>query len=97
MHLLSQVRKKQHNLNKVENQKSSSSERKKNRTDRSDKKRKRTDASDFKTKSRENFRDKKIKEKFLLANIAKEPRANNEEHTKIKHTTNVVTRIVIRL
>ncbi len=40
---------------------------------------------------------KKIKEKFLLANIAEEPRANNEEPTRVTHTTNVVIRIVIRL
>ena len=40
---------------------------------------------------------KKIKEKFLLANIADEPRANNEERIKIMRTTTVVLRIVTRL
>ncbi len=40
---------------------------------------------------------KRTKEKFLLANIAEDPRARNEEHTKIIHTTNVVSRIAIRL
>jgi hypothetical protein len=45
----------------------------------------------------ENPAIKKIKEKFLLANIAGEPRVNNEEHIKLMHTTNVVTRIAIRL
>ncbi len=40
---------------------------------------------------------KRIKEKFLLANIAGESRVNNEEPTKIIHTTNVVSRIAIRL
>jgi hypothetical protein len=40
---------------------------------------------------------KKIKERFLLANIAGEPRVNNEEHTKTIHTTSVVSRMVIRL
>ena len=88
---------KQKNSNKIEKQKSSSSDRKKNRTDRSDKKRKRTDASDFKTKSREKSRDKKIKEEFLLANIAEDPRANNEERTKIIYMTNVISRTAIRL
>ncbi len=43
----------------------------------------------------------KTKEKFFLANIAEDPRASarNEEHTKIihTHTTNVVSRIAIRL
>ena len=40
---------------------------------------------------------KLIKEKFLLANIAEDPRANNEEHTKIIHMTNVISRTAIRL
>ncbi len=45
----------------------------------------------------ENPAIKEIKEKFLLANIAEEPRANNEGHTKPIHTTSVVSRIAIRL
>jgi hypothetical protein len=40
---------------------------------------------------------KKIKEKFLLANIAAEPRVKNEEHTRTIHTTSVVTKMVIHL
>jgi hypothetical protein len=88
---------KQNNSNKFERQKSFSSDRKKNRTDRSDKKRKQTDASDFQTKSRRKSSDKKIKENLLLVSIAEEPRVNNEGHTKPIHTTNVVSRMMIRL
>ena len=32
-----------------------------------------------------------------MANIAEDPRANNEEHTKIIHMTNVISKIAIRL
>ena len=69
---------KQNISNKSERQKLSSSDRKKNRTDRSNKKRKRTDASDLKSRSDGKSGNKKDKERFLLASIADEPRANNE-------------------
>jgi hypothetical protein len=40
---------------------------------------------------------KRTKEKSLLANIAEEPRVNNEERIRIIHTTNVVSKTVTRL
>ena len=75
----------------------SSSDRKKNRTDRSDK----NESEQTLPISKRNLAEipaiKRTKEKFLLANIAEDPRARNEEHTKVIHTTNVVSRIAIRL
>ncbi len=81
---------KQNNSNKFERQKSSSSDRKKNRTDRSDKNESEQMLPISKRNLAENPAIKKIKEKFLLANIAGEPCVNNEGHTKAIHTTNVV-------
>ena len=78
----------QKDSDKSDRKNKSPSDRKKYRTDRSDRKRKRTDASDSKTGSNG---------KTLLANIAEDPRANNEEHIKITRTTSVVLRIMIRL
>ncbi len=88
---------KQHNLNKVERQKSSPSEQKKNRTDRSDKNKSEQTLPISKPNLAKNPAIKKIKEKFLLTNIAEEPRASNEKRAKLIHTTNVVSRIANRL
>ena len=88
---------KQNNSNKIEKQKLSSSDRKKNRTDRSDKKRKRTDAFDFKTKSRGNSSDKKDKRKVPFGKHCRRPSCKQRVSHKIIQTTNVVSRIAIRL
>jgi hypothetical protein len=87
---------KQNDSNK-ESHKSSSSDRKKNRTDRSDKKESEQTLPISKRSLAENPTIKRTKEKSLLASIAEEPRVNNEEQTRIIHTTNVVSKTVTRL
>ena len=75
----------------------SSSDRKKNRTDRSDKNESEQTLPISKRNLAENPAIKKIKEKFLLASIAGEPRVNNEERIRIIHKTNVISKTVTRL
>ncbi len=88
---------KQHNLNKVQRQKSSSLNGRKTERIFLTKNESEQTLPISKRNLAKNLAKKRIKEKFLLANIAKEPRASNEERTKTTHTTNVVSRIAIRL
>jgi hypothetical protein len=88
---------KQYSSNKIEKQKSSSSDRKKTERIVPTKNESEQTLPISKRNLAENPAIKKKKEKFFSANIAAEPRVNNEEHTKIMRTMSVVSNMTIHL